>query len=72
MSRDKRDGDYTAVIKPLPDGRAELRWRGVEQTFRNSSEALSELRQHPFLKVEVLPFPPLSPQVLAVSPVLTP
>jgi hypothetical protein len=46
----------TAVVTPLPGGRAHLSWRGVEHTFDDVFEALAECEQRR-IRVEVLPFP---------------
>lgn len=59
----------TATITPLPDGRARLSFKGVDETFENLPAALDEARKHTF-PFTVLPFPQLSPAVLAVSPAL--
>nr|WP_221374325.1 hypothetical protein [Actinoplanes polyasparticus] len=60
-----------ATIQPLPGGKAVLSFRGVEQTFDNTPAALAEVRKHPWMTAEVLPFPALAPDVLAASPALT-
>ncbi|WP_250029679.1 hypothetical protein [Paractinoplanes maris] len=59
-----------ATITPLPGGRAEFSWRGIDHTFPSTELAMAEARRRD-IRFDLLPFPALSPDVLAVSPALT-
>lgn len=52
----------TAVVTPLPGGKAHGSWRGVEHMFDDVLEASEEFRRRG-IRVEVLPFPSLPVQV---------
>lgn len=63
-----------AIITPLPGGRAEFSWRGIDQTFASTADALAEVNRRG-IRCQVQPFPELSfpefpVEVLAVSPAL--
>jgi hypothetical protein len=61
----------TATITPLPGGKALLSFRGAEELFPSLQAAINEARAHTF-PFEVLPFPALPIDIIAISPAVQP
>ena len=59
-----------ATITPQSNGQAELSWNGLDQTFASTEAAMTYADQCR-IPYTLLPFPQLSPVVLAVSPALS-
>lgn len=59
----------TATIEPLPTGKAIFELNGVVHEFDNWQLAAAEADARG-IRYQLLPFPPLSPEVLTTAPSL--